>query len=150
MFHRNDVPGRDVEHYQRWGIAPAITFGIDGPTSLTLAYVHQRDDNTPIYGVPYFLNQLNDGPLPEADDSDYFGYRNLDEQEIDGRPADRDLPPRIQRRRLGPQPHPLAARRPVQPDQRAAGHLLPVRHRPPAGLAGPTTRSAALHRVGHP
>ena len=24
------------------------------PTSLTLAYVHQQDDNTPIYGVPYF------------------------------------------------------------------------------------------------
>ena len=81
MVHRNDVPGRDVENYRRWGVAPAITFGIDGPTSLTLAYVHQRDDNIPIYGVPYFLNQLNDGPLPEADDSDYFGYRNLDEQE---------------------------------------------------------------------
>ncbi|MEA3029649.1 MAG: catecholate siderophore receptor [Sphingomonadales bacterium] len=81
MLHGNDVPGRDVEHYRRWGIAPAITFGIDGPTSLTLAYVHQSDDNIPIYGVPYFLNQLNDGPLPEADDSDYFGYRNLDEQE---------------------------------------------------------------------
>jgi catecholate siderophore receptor len=81
MYHRNDVPGRDVENYRRWGIAPAITFGIGGPTSLTLAYVHQRDDNIPIYGVPYFLNQLNDGPLPEADDSAYYGYRNLDEQE---------------------------------------------------------------------
>jgi len=81
MVHRNDVPGRDVENYRRWGVAPAVTFGIGGPTSLTLAYVHQRDDNIPIYGVPYFLNQLNDGPLPEADDSDYFGYRNLDEQE---------------------------------------------------------------------
>jgi catecholate siderophore receptor len=81
MVHRNDVPGRDVEHYRRWGFAPAITFGIGGATSLTLAYFHQRDDNIPIYGVPYFLNQLNDGPLPEADSSDYFGYRNLDEQE---------------------------------------------------------------------
>ena len=81
MWHRNDVPGRDVENYRRWGVAPAITFGIDSRTSLTLAYVHQRDDNTPIYGVPYFLNQLNDGPLPGADDSDYFGYRNLDEQD---------------------------------------------------------------------
>ena len=81
MAHRNDVPGRDVEDYRRWGVAPAITIGLDGPTSLTLAYVHQRDDNTPVYGVPYFLNQLNDGPLAEADDSDYFGYRNLDEQE---------------------------------------------------------------------
>jgi catecholate siderophore receptor len=81
MIHRNDFPGRDVETFRRWGVAPAITFGIGGRTSLTLAYVHQRDDNTPVYGVPYFLNQLNDGPLPEADDSDYFGYRNIDEQE---------------------------------------------------------------------
>lgn len=82
MVHRNDVPGRDFETYRRWGLAPAITFGIGGPTSFTLAYFHQRDDNIPVYGVPYFLNQLNDGPLPEADDSDYFGYRNLDEQEV--------------------------------------------------------------------
>ena len=82
MFHRNDVPGRDFEYYHRWGVAPAITIGIGGPTSLTLAYVHQRDDNIPVYGVPYFLNQINDGPLPEADDSDYFGYRNLDRQRI--------------------------------------------------------------------
>ncbi|MEA3012125.1 MAG: catecholate siderophore receptor [Sphingomonadales bacterium] len=82
MVHRNDVPGRDVENYRRWGVAPAITFGIGGATSLTLAYLHQRDDNIPIYGIPYFLNQLNGGSLPEADASDYFGYRNLDEQEI--------------------------------------------------------------------
>jgi catecholate siderophore receptor len=54
---------------------------MEGPTRLTIAYVHQRDDNIPIYGVPYYLNQLNDGPLPGADNSDYFGYRNLDEQE---------------------------------------------------------------------
>jgi catecholate siderophore receptor len=82
MWHRNDVPGRDFEEYHRWGVAPAITFGIGSPTSLTLAYFHQRDDNIPVYGVPYFRNQINDGPLPEADDSDYFGYRNLDEQII--------------------------------------------------------------------
>ena len=82
MWHRNDYPGRDVERYRRWGVAPAITFGIDSPTSLTLAFVHQSDDNTPLYGVPFFLNQLNDGPLTEADDSDYFGYRNLDAQEL--------------------------------------------------------------------
>jgi catecholate siderophore receptor len=82
MWHRNDVPGRDVEEFHRWGVAPAITLGIGSPTSLTLAYVHQRDNNTPVYGVPYFLNQLNDGPLPGADDSAYYGYRNLDEQRI--------------------------------------------------------------------
>lgn len=80
MYHRNDVPGRDVEKFERWGFAPAVTIGIDGPTSLTLAYYHQEDDNTPIYGVPYFRNELNDGPLAEVDDSDYFGIVNLDEQ----------------------------------------------------------------------
>ena len=52
VFHRNDVPGRDFEEYERWGIAPALTLGIGSPTSLTLAYVHQEDDNVPIYGVP--------------------------------------------------------------------------------------------------
>src|SRR5690349_12084620 len=82
MWHRNDVPGRDFEENHRWGVAPAVRFDLGSDTRLTLAYVHQEDDNTPIYGVPYFLNHLNDGPLPEADDSDYFGYRNLDEQDI--------------------------------------------------------------------
>lgn len=80
MYHENDVPGRDVESYQRWGVAPSITIGVDSDTSLTLAYIHQDDDNTPIYGVPFFLSDVNDGPLPGVDDSDYFGIVNLDEQ----------------------------------------------------------------------
>ncbi|WP_243450981.1 TonB-dependent siderophore receptor [Sphingosinicella sp. CPCC 101087] len=82
MVHRNDFPGRDFEEYERWGVAPAITLGIGGATSLTLAYLHQEDDNVPVYGVPFYLNQINEGPLEEANDSDYFGYRNLDLQEI--------------------------------------------------------------------
>jgi len=81
MYHRNDVPGRDVEKYKRWGVAPSITIGIDSPTNLTLSYLHQKDDNTPVYGVPYFKNEINDGPLPGVDRSDYFGIANLDEQQ---------------------------------------------------------------------
>jgi catecholate siderophore receptor len=80
VYHRNDVPGRDVERYERWGVAPSVTLGLMGATQATLAYVHQQDDNVPIYGVPYFLSLMNDGPLAEVDSSDYFGYRNLDEQ----------------------------------------------------------------------
>ena len=80
-FHRNDVPGRDVEKFERWGVAPAVTIGIGTPTSLTLAYVHQEDDNTPVYGVPYFQNAIVDGFIPGADRSDYFGIRNLDRQD---------------------------------------------------------------------
>lgn len=78
MYHENDVPGRDVEAYQRWGVAPAVTLGVGGPTSLTLAYVHQEDDNKPIFGVPYYA--AVGGPIPGIDDSDYFGIVNLDRQ----------------------------------------------------------------------
>ncbi|HET8613834.1 MAG TPA: TonB-dependent receptor, partial [Sphingomonas sp.] len=78
VAHRNDVPGRDVERYRRWGVAPALTIGIDGPTRLTLAYVHQHDVNVPQYGAPYFPAA---GGLPEGVRyGGYYGYRNIDEQ----------------------------------------------------------------------
>src|SRR3546814_17346423 len=35
------------------------------------------DDNIPQYGVPYY-----DGLIPGVHRSDYFGYRNVDRQEI--------------------------------------------------------------------
>ncbi|MET0362569.1 MAG: TonB-dependent receptor [Sphingobium sp.] len=89
MFHRNDVPGRQVEKSNRWGIAPSITVGMSGPTQMTLSYVHQEDVNIPQFGVPYFTtaNYLNSGqtyvgPLPGVDRSAYYGYRNLDTQRI--------------------------------------------------------------------
>lgn len=78
MGHENDVPDRAFEDYQRFGIAPSIGFGLDGDTSVTLSYVHQRDDNTPQYGIPFF----NGRPLAGIDLEDYFGYANLDQQLI--------------------------------------------------------------------
>jgi len=78
MFHRNDVPGRDVDKYKRWGIAPSITLGIGGPTSLTLQYHHQEDENTPVYGVPYYTSL--GGLLPGASYSGYYGYKDVDYQ----------------------------------------------------------------------
>ncbi|RDE05624.1 TonB-dependent receptor [Sphingomonas aracearum] len=82
MAHRNDVPGRDVENYKRWGVAPSVTIGIDQPTRLILQYVHQEDTNIPQYGVPYYVGATNDGPVPGVDRSDYFGFRNIDRQRI--------------------------------------------------------------------
>ncbi|NBB16436.1 TonB-dependent siderophore receptor [Caulobacter sp. SLTY] len=81
MVHQNDVPGRDVEVYERWGFAPSITFGVGGPTSFTLSLMHQEDKNTPRYGVPYASNAFLNGPLPGVDPSNYYGYRNIDSQE---------------------------------------------------------------------
>jgi catecholate siderophore receptor len=82
MAHQNDAPGRDVEAFSRWGVAPSITLGIDGPTQVTLSYFHQEDDNVPQYGVPYASNAFLNGPLPGLNPSSYFGYRNIDTQEI--------------------------------------------------------------------
>jgi catecholate siderophore receptor len=83
MTHRNDVSGRDVERYERWGVAPSVTFGGDTSTQVTLAYVHQEDENIPQYGVPYALGAFNDGPLPGVPTSAYYGYANVDLQDID-------------------------------------------------------------------
>lgn len=77
MVHRNDAPGRDVERFKRWGVAPSITVGLDGPTQFTAQYFHQEDTNTPQYGVPFY----NGRGVPGVDRSTYFGYANLDTQE---------------------------------------------------------------------
>lgn len=79
MYHQNDLPGRDVETAERWGFAPSFSFGLDSGTSFSLSTLHQEDKNTPQYGVPYF----NGGPLPGVDPSTYFGYRNVDRQDIE-------------------------------------------------------------------
>lgn len=79
VWHRNDVPGRDVERFERWGIAPSVAFRLGEATALTLGYFRQSDDNIPQYGVPTFRGGLLEGADIEA----YYGYRNIDRQEID-------------------------------------------------------------------
>lgn len=79
MVHKNDMPGRDVEEAERWGIAPSITVGLNGPTQFTALYMHQEDRNSPSYGVPYY----NGGPVPGVDPGNYYGYSNVDRQDID-------------------------------------------------------------------
>ena len=79
MAHENDQPGREVETAERWGFAPSFALGLGSNTRFSLSYLHQEDDNTPEYGVPYY----NGGPLPGVDPSDYFGYRNVDVQETE-------------------------------------------------------------------
>ncbi|MDR6839981.1 TonB-dependent receptor [Pseudoxanthomonas sacheonensis] len=83
MAHQNDVPGRDYEEFKRWGFAPSVAFGLGSDTRFTLSYFHQSDENTPQYGVPYYRNAFYDGPLPGVDSSNYYGYHNVDKQEID-------------------------------------------------------------------
>lgn len=96
MWHMNDAPGRRYEKYDRWGVAPSVTFGMGTDTRVTLMYIHQQDDNIPQYGVPYYVTFIdddgipstpsvpyNEGPLDEVDPKDYFGYHNVDRQKIE-------------------------------------------------------------------
>lgn len=83
MAHHNDVPGRDVETFDRWGIAPSLLLGLNGPTQFTLSYFHQSDDNIPQYGIPYLFNDFRRGVLPGVDREAYYGFRNVDTQEIE-------------------------------------------------------------------
>lgn len=80
MAHRNEVPDRDFEDFRRWGIAPSIGFALESDTRLTLSALHQEDENTPQYGLPYF--SAYGGTLPGIDEEGYYGYRNLDRQDI--------------------------------------------------------------------
>jgi catecholate siderophore receptor len=59
MYHHNDVPGREVEKSNRWGVMPSITFGLGGPTRMSFLYLHQEDNNIPQFGVPYVSSVLN-------------------------------------------------------------------------------------------
>lgn len=81
MVHRNEVADRDVEEYERWGFAPSFAVGLGSDTRLTLGYLHQHDENVPEYGLPYFA--AYGGLLPGVSRESYFGYRNMDRQEID-------------------------------------------------------------------
>lgn len=71
MAHGNDVPGRDYEDYSRWGIAPSIAFGLGTPTRVTVSYEHQKDDNTPQYGIPIY----NGKPMPGVGWSDALSLK---------------------------------------------------------------------------
>ena len=81
MAHRNDVPDRDVEQYQRWGFASSFGMGLGSDTRVSINFLHQQDDNIPEYGLPYFASQ--GGLLPGVNRETYFGYANVDTQEIE-------------------------------------------------------------------
>jgi catecholate siderophore receptor len=68
MGESSYVAGRDFVHNRRWGLAPSITFGIGGPDTLTLAYLHQQENNVPDTGIPF----LNQQPAPVPRES-YYG-----------------------------------------------------------------------------
>lgn len=68
MGQSSAVAERDEVRNRRWGVAPAVAFGIGERDSLVLAYLHQQEDNVLDTGVPF----LNGRPAPVPREA-FFG-----------------------------------------------------------------------------
>ncbi|RYG23464.1 MAG: TonB-dependent siderophore receptor, partial [Burkholderiales bacterium] len=82
MSHENGNTGRDHVYSERWGIAPSFAFGLDSPTTVTLAYLHQQEEKLTDYGIPV----INGVPITEygVDSKNFYGYTNdIDETTVD-------------------------------------------------------------------
>jgi catecholate siderophore receptor len=73
MDQRNGVVQRDQVHYQRYGIAPTLSLGMDTPTRLILSYFKEEENNLPDYGIPFI-----DGAPAQVDRRNYYGLANYD------------------------------------------------------------------------
>lgn len=52
MDQDSGVAGRDKVKNKRWGVAPALAFGLGTPTRVYVDYLHIKQDNLPDGGVP--------------------------------------------------------------------------------------------------
>ena len=73
MDQSNSVVERDQVHYQRYGVAPTLSLGIDTPTRLTLSYFKEVENNLPDYGIPFI-----DGAPARVERSNYYSLANYD------------------------------------------------------------------------
>jgi catecholate siderophore receptor len=67
MGESSQMPGSDFAKNRRWGIAPALGFGIGEQDSLTFTYLHRHEDNVPDSGIPFVAG----APAPVPRDSDF-------------------------------------------------------------------------------
>jgi catecholate siderophore receptor len=64
------VAGRPYAELRRFGVSPAVEFGMNSPTRLTLSYFHLTENDTPDYGLPWFDNKPAPGPIRH----NYYGF----------------------------------------------------------------------------
>ena len=68
MGERSQVQDRDDVFHHRWGAAPSFAWGIGGPDTLTLSYLHFEENNRQDTGIPF----VNGRPAP-VDRSNFYG-----------------------------------------------------------------------------
>ena len=80
MFTDTNVPGRAAVNTRSWGFAPSLKLGLDGPTSVTLAYYHRQADEMPDYSTPYQDSPARSKANPDAPvgGRHFYGLKNRD------------------------------------------------------------------------
>jgi catecholate siderophore receptor len=73
MGHKSEVADRDFVNNRRWGVAPSLSFGLGKPTTLTLEYLHQEQNDVPDYGIPFAYGK----PVPVPRNT-YYGLPSDD------------------------------------------------------------------------
>lgn len=86
MAHENDVPGRKVVGGKRWGVAPTVTFGLNGPDRAIVSLYHLTSHEIPDTGIPFDnpvtsgadLSKNGNGTPFAVDRETFYGLANRD------------------------------------------------------------------------
>ncbi|MEB0078214.1 TonB-dependent siderophore receptor [Pseudomonas sp. CCI3.2] len=85
MSHEQNVAGRDAVNYDRWGVAPSVTFGLGTPTRVNVNYYHLESNDLPDSGIPYGYSSasataahVHDKPTDGGNSSNFYGLKDRD------------------------------------------------------------------------
>lgn len=87
LGHHSGVAGRDVVKFDRWGVAPSLTFGLGKPTRFTVSYYKLKQNNISDYGIPWVpatnnaLVEFRNRPAPVPRNT-FYGLRNRDFEKL--------------------------------------------------------------------
>ena len=73
MGMKSEVADRDFVRNRRWGVAPSVSFGLGQPTTVTVEYFHQEQNDIPDYGIPFAFG----APVPVPRNT-YYGLPSDD------------------------------------------------------------------------
>ena len=85
MSHEQNVAGRDAVNYDRWGVAPSLTFGLGTENRLNVSYYHLESNDLPDSGIPYGYSNssktavhAHDKPDDGGDSRNFYGLKDRD------------------------------------------------------------------------
>ena len=85
MSHEQNVAGRESVNYDRWGVAPSLTFGLGTENRLNVSYYHLESNDLPDSGIPYGYSNSSktavhghDKPTDGGDSSNFYGLKDRD------------------------------------------------------------------------